>query len=218
MASSPMRRLILLRHAKSAWPDDVPDLDRPLAPRGRRDAAAAGRWLRKSDHVPDRVLCSTARRARETWQLAEEKLAARPQTTFEQRVYGAASAQLLDLARQTPAAVGTLLIVGHDPAMRALTLELASVQPGDTGAEAIGRVQAKYPTAAIAVLAFTVGWPDLDDGQARLEVFATPSDFGGRHDSRGKLLRRFGRTKCGYWPNVPGLGIARSGWMSVTAG
>jgi len=185
MARGPTRRLILLRHAKSAWPDGVPDHERPLAPRGRRDAPAAGMWLRKSDYVPDQVLCSTARRARETWQLVEEKLGAHPQTTFEQRVYGAASTQILDLARQTPGDVGTLLIVGHDPAMRELALELASEQPGAMEAEAVGRVQAKYPTAAIAVLAFTVGWPDLVGGEARLAVFATPSDFGGRHSSRG---------------------------------
>jgi phosphohistidine phosphatase SixA len=63
---------------------------------------------------------------------------------------------VLDSARQTPAAVGTLLIVGHDPAMRGLTLELAGEQLGDTGAEAVGRVRAKYPTAAIAVLYFLV--------------------------------------------------------------
>src|ERR1700735_5163878 len=100
MASNPARRLILLRHAKSAWPDDVPDHDRPLAPRGRRDAPVAGRWLRQSDHVPDRVLCSTARRARETWQLAEEKLGADPQTLLEERVYNASTADLLDLARR----------------------------------------------------------------------------------------------------------------------
>ena len=76
MASNPTRRLILLRHAKSAWPEDVPDHERPLAPRGRRAALAAGGWLRKADDAPDRVPCSTARRARETWQLAEQKLGA----------------------------------------------------------------------------------------------------------------------------------------------
>ncbi len=177
MARSPTRRLVLLRHAKSAWPDDVPDRDRPLAPRGRRDAPAAGRWLRKAGFVPELVLCSTARRARETWELAEQKLGAHPPTSFEQRVYGAGSTQLLDLARQAPANVGTLLIVGHDPAMRELTLELASAEADGAEAEAIGRVQAKYPTAAIAVLAFTAGWPGLGPGQARLAAFATPGDF-----------------------------------------
>jgi phosphohistidine phosphatase len=183
MDSNPTRRLILLRHAKSAWPDDVPDHDRPLAPRGRRDAPAAGRWLRKSGYVPDRVLCSTARRARETWQLAEEKLGAHPQTDFEDRVYGASAENLLGLARQTSADVRTLLVVGHDPAMRGLTLELVGEQPGDADAEALGRVRAKYPTAAIAVLSFSRGWGELGPGRARLTQFVVPGDF---HAGHGK--------------------------------
>jgi len=183
MASSPTRRLILLRHAKSAWPDDVPDHERPLAPRGRRDAPAAGIWLRKTDHVPDRVLCSTAVRARETWQLAEEKLGAHPQTVFEERVYGASSAELLDLVRQTSADVHALLVVGHDPAMRGLTLELAGEQSDDAEGEALGRVRAKYPTAAIAVLAFSADWAGLSPGLARLAEFAAPSDFHAGHGS-----------------------------------
>jgi phosphohistidine phosphatase len=185
MASSVTRRLILLRHAKSAWPNDVPDRDRPLAPRGRRDAPAAGRWLRKSHCVPDRVLCSTARRARETWQLAEDKLGAHPAAAFEDRVYGASSADLLALVRQTSADVRTFLIVGHDPAMQELTLELASDRPGDAEAEALGRVRVKYPTAAIAVLSVPDDWPELSPGQARLTHFVSPSDFGAGHRSRG---------------------------------
>jgi phosphohistidine phosphatase len=184
MASSPSRRLILLRHAKSAWPDDVPDHERPLAPRGRRDAPAAGRWLRKFGYAPDRVLCSTARRARETWQLAEENLGARPQSVFEDRVYGASIADLLNLARQTPAAIGTLLIVGHDPAMRGLTLELGGDPPGDAEAEALARVRAKYPTAAIAVLSLSGNWSELGPNQAQLATFVAPGDFGAGHGAR----------------------------------
>jgi phosphohistidine phosphatase len=175
--AGPERRLIVLRHAKSAWPEGVPDHDRPLAPRGRRDAPAAGRWLRRSGLVPDRVLCSTAQRARETWQLAEEKLGADPQTVFEDRVYGATSEELLDLAHETPTDVRTLLIVGHDPAMHELTLDLAGAQPDDKGSDALDRVRIKFPTAAIAVLEFTGAWPKLAPGQARLTAFATPGDF-----------------------------------------
>jgi phosphohistidine phosphatase len=182
--AGPERRLIVLRHAKSAWPEGVPDHDRPLAPRGRRDAPAAGRWLRKSGLVPDRVICSTAERARETWQLAEEKLGARPETVFDERVYGATSAGLLDLARHTPAAVRTLLIVGHDPAMHELTLDLADAQPRDEGSDALDRVQIKFPTAAIAVLEFTGTWPKLGPGQARLADFVVPGDFRSRSGGR----------------------------------
>src|SRR5215469_6349697 len=176
MAGSPKRRLILLRHAKSAWPD-VADHERPLAGRGRRTAPAAGRWLRESGHVPDLVLCSTARRARETWQLAEEELGAHPRTTFEQRVYGASTAELLDLARQTPPSARTLMIVGHEPTLSGLTLELAD----DDRGPALDRVRAKFPTAAIAILAFAGSWPELAPGKARLAEFVVPDDLRTAH-------------------------------------
>jgi phosphohistidine phosphatase len=98
--------------------------------------------------------------------------------------YGASSADLMALACQTSADVRTLLIVGHDPAMRDLTLELASGQPGDTEPAALSRVRAKYPTAAIAVLSFSGNWSKLSPGQAQLTHFVTPSDLGAGHHSR----------------------------------
>ena len=178
MASGTARQLIVLRHAKSAWPDGVPDHDRPLAGRGRRDAPAAGRWLAESGHVPDRVLCSTAQRARETWELAEAELGTHPKTVYEDRIYGASAAELLELAHEMPESVRTLMLVGHDPAMRELTLELANpAQPDDAGAEALDRVAFKFPTAAIAVLAFSEKWPVLGAGHADLVCYVTPSDL-----------------------------------------
>ena len=138
MTESAGRKLVLLRHAKSAWPD-LPDHERPLAGRGRRDAPVMGRWLRTAGHVPDQVLCSTARRARETWQLAQPGLGAAPPVSFEDRVYGASAAQLLDLARHAPPAVKTLLIVGHDPGIPGLALLAGAAAPAD-GAEESGAV------------------------------------------------------------------------------
>jgi phosphohistidine phosphatase len=174
MASSAARRLVLLRHAKSAWPD-VADHERPLARRGRRDAPVAGRWLRAAGRVPDRVVCSTARRARETWQLAAAELDAFPAVRFDQRVYGAAAGELLDLARETAPGSRTLLIVGHDPAMQDLTVALADARAGD--ADALERVRVKFPTAAIAVLEFTGTWPELRPQQARLTAFVVPREL-----------------------------------------
>lgn len=168
---------MLLRHAKSEWPDDVADTDRPLARRGRKDAPAAGRWLRATGQVPDLVLCSPARRARETWGLAQDALGADPRVVFDERIYGAAAATLLELARHTQAATGALLIVGHEPAMRELTLDLADAQPGVRGDDQISRVRVKFPTAAIAVMEFTGTWDGLEPGQARLTAFARPGDF-----------------------------------------
>jgi phosphohistidine phosphatase len=115
------RRLVLLRHAKSAWPD-MPDHERPLARRGQRDAPVMGRWLRAADLVPDLVLCSSARRARETWQLAQSGLGAAPPVRFDDRVYEASAAALVDLIRRESGAAETLLVVGHDPAIPELAV------------------------------------------------------------------------------------------------
>ena len=101
MPAGAARKLVLVRHAKSAWPD-VPDHERPLARRGQRNAPAMGRWLRTAGHLPDRVLCSTARRARETWQLMQSGLQATPRATFDDGVYEASAGRLLELIRQAP--------------------------------------------------------------------------------------------------------------------
>jgi len=172
------RKLVLLRHAKSAWPD-VPDHDRPLAGRGRRDAPAMGRWLRTAGYVPSQVLCSTARRARETWQLAQPGLGADPPVSFERRVYQASAAELLALVHQTPAAVRTLMIVGHDPAIQELALMLAGATVPAGRAAALDRMRAKFPTAAVAVLELAGSWRQLAAGAAQLAAFITPRELAG---------------------------------------
>lgn len=149
---------MLLRHAKSAWPD-VPDHERPLARRGQRDAPVMGRWLRTAALVPDLVLCSTARRARETWRLARSGLGAAPPVRFDDRIYEASAAALLDLIRRESGAAETLLVVGHDPAIPGLALTLAEAASDDRTAAGSGavpagmldRMRSKFPTAAIAV-------------------------------------------------------------------
>jgi phosphohistidine phosphatase len=193
MAEDPGRALVLFRHAKSAWPD-VADHDRPLARRGIGAAPVMGRWLRDAGLVPGQVLCSTARRARETWQFARAGLAAAPPVTFDRRIYAAAAADLLALIRAVPPATGTLLLIGHNPAIEDLALLLAAA-PGAGGPGAGGpgtggpgtggshhsdldRMRSKFPTAAIAVLQFAGTWPDLAPGRARVTAFVTPRDLG----------------------------------------
>ena len=180
-------RLVLLRHAKSAWPD-MPDHERPLARRGQRDAPVMGCWLRTAGLVPDLVVCSTARRARETWQLAQAALGGAPPARFDERVYQASAAQLLDVIRGEPATSVTLLVVGHDPAVPGLALTLAGTAPdvrtgAGPGAVPAGmhdRMREKFPTAAIAVFACTGSWDLLGPGTARLACFITPRDLTGR--------------------------------------
>lgn len=177
---------MLLRHAKSAWPD-VPDHERPLAARGRRDAAAIGRWL-SDGHIPDHVVCSTARRARQTWQIAQRILGSAPAVVFDDRAYEASAAQLLDLIRRAPAAAGILLIVGHDPALPELacTLAEAASKPGagagDGGASAemLDRMRVKFPTAAVAVFECAGDWARLRPERTRLVRFVTPRELRAR--------------------------------------
>ena len=187
MADGPARKLVLLRHAKSAWPD-VPDYERPLARRGQRDAPVMGRWLRSSGHVPDQVLCSTARRARETWQLAQAQLGATPAVSFDDAVYEGSAGQLLDVIRRAPRAARTLLIVGHDPAIPELALTLAAATSpvssqvvSDAAPPAVlDSMRAKFPTAAVAVFDVTGNWGQLGPGTARLTTFVTPRALAAR--------------------------------------
>lgn len=186
MAGIADRTLVLLRHAKSAWPD-VPDHERPLGRRGERDAPVVGRWLRTGGYLPDQVLCSTARRARDTWQLAQTTLRATAQVSFDRGLYQASAGQLLDLIRRVPSAAGTLLVVGHGPALPDLALALAAAAPpacADAASDAArragyDRMRVKFPTAAIAVFKCTGTWDRLIPGSARLAGFVTPRDLAG---------------------------------------
>ena len=175
MSENADRTLVLLRHAKSAWPG-VPDHERPLARRGQRDAPVMGHWLRAAGYVPDLVLCSSARRARETWELAQAELGAAPQVRFSDSVYEAAPADLVGLARETASSVRVLLIVGHNPALEDLALNLAGGEDA-AAAETLSRMRAKFPTAAIAVLDVTGTWAGLSRESTRLACFVTPREI-----------------------------------------
>jgi phosphohistidine phosphatase len=161
-------QLILLRHAKSDWPENVPDHDRPLAKRGRRDAPHVGRWLRQHGHVPDAVICSTAVRTRETWELASAKLHEQsPAVTFEPRAYAASAMSLLYLARELQESTSTALLIAHNPGISELARSLAGTS----------RDQLSFPTAGVAVLEVRQRWADLGPGDARLVAFVTPADM-----------------------------------------
>ncbi|MCX4625372.1 histidine phosphatase family protein [Streptomyces sp. NBC_01443] len=97
MKSGDLRRLVVLRHAKSAWPPDVADSERPPAPPGRRDASAVGRWLREAGCVRDLVVCSSALRTRQTWGLVAAEFAATTAVIQEARIYRAGAGELLSL-------------------------------------------------------------------------------------------------------------------------
>jgi phosphohistidine phosphatase len=174
VAGDTTRRLVLLRHAKSDWPD-VPDRDRPLAKRGRRDAPVIGRWLREQGYVPDTVVCSVARRTRQTWELLAPELGGSPSVRFEPRAYAASAMTLLYLVRELPAQSLTALLIGHNPGIAELAGSLASpAGEGPSGWEA------RFPTAAVAVFGIPGDWSELNPGtpgQARLINFTTPAEL-----------------------------------------
>jgi phosphohistidine phosphatase len=169
VASDTTRRLILLRHAKSDWPD-VPDRERPLAKRGRRDAPRIGRWLHEHGYQPDVVVCSVARRARQTWDLVAPELGGSPAVRFEPRAYAASAQNLLYLVQELPSRYQTALLIAHNPGLSDLASSLAAPATTDNGP----RPGISLPTAAVAILEFQGDWPALTPGQARLIAHTTP--------------------------------------------
>jgi phosphohistidine phosphatase len=166
------RRLYLLRHAKSSWDDPgLADHDRPLAPRGRRAAKAIAGHLREQAIAPDLVLCSTARRARETLERIEPAVEG-ASIRYEPALYGASADDLRERLREVPGDVASVMLVGHNPAIEELALDLA--RPSPLRAE----VAAKFPTGALVTLAIEdAGWPTLAPGTADALEFVRPREL-----------------------------------------
>lgn len=166
--SETQRTLLLMRHAKSGYPPGVADHDRPLAPRGIREAGLGGDWLRANQPSIDFVLCSTANRARQT--LAHTGIDAPAQ--YRERLYHTTPGTMIDEINGVADTVHTLLVVGHEPTMSALALGLAGGD--DTDNAAIQRISEKYPTSGIAVLHVSGDWKDVQLGSAALTGFHVP--------------------------------------------
>ncbi len=159
--------LILLRHAKSTYPDGVADHERPLAPRGVREGALAGDWIRANLPEVDTVLCSSATRTRQT--LAHTGIGA--PTQFVDRLYDATAGIAIDVINKLGGDARTLLVVGHEPVMSSLALGLAGPNSSDAAAR---QIEVKYPTSAIAVLGTDQPWSRLELHGATLTTFHVP--------------------------------------------
>jgi phosphohistidine phosphatase len=171
-----MRRLMLLRHAKTET--DAPsgrDKDRRLDDRGRRDAAEIGGWIATHPPFPDAVLVSTAIRTQQTWDIAwtaMKDLVPQPHVELVPELYGADPSQILAAVRSTSAADSQrLMVVGHNPGMHELALALAG------SGDAAGRkaLAGNLPTSGFAVLDFAVDdWGDVAFRRGRLVLFVSP--------------------------------------------
>jgi phosphohistidine phosphatase len=166
------KRLYLLRHAKSSWKDaDLADHDRPLAGRGRRAADAIAHHICEMAIAPELVLCSTARRTRETCERIRPALGTAP-VRYEPGLYGASATTLLERLRSLPDDVASVLLVGHNPAIEELALTVARASPRRRDLEV------KFPTGALVTLTAPFpSWRSLDHDTAELDAFVRPRDL-----------------------------------------
>jgi phosphohistidine phosphatase len=162
-----VRTLLLLRHAKSSWDDaSIRDFDRPLAPRGRRDAPTMGRLLRSESLDLDHVVCSTAVRARETLELAAKAGKYSGTVQYLDGIYEASASRLEGIVRSLPNGAATVLMVGHNPGFEDLVTHLCA--PG-------GRMNVTMPTAALACIDIPAPeWNAVTEGSGTLRWLAVP--------------------------------------------
>jgi phosphohistidine phosphatase len=155
------RTLVILRHAKAQRPADMADADRPLTQRGHADSAAAGAWLAARGYGPDLVLCSPAKRTRQTWRGISVALAGspEPEVRFESELYFGSVEDALELVRQAPEAGATVLLIGHNPGVSMLSALLDRAGGRDTDG---------LRTAGIAVHQRDGEWADYAPGGAPL--------------------------------------------------
>ena len=163
--------LILMRHAKSDWANDLPDIARPLSPRGARDAVAAGEWLDSTALEPNLVIVSPAVRTQQTWQLVSESMQWAPTAVTDRRVYAADPEVLLQILHELPEDLGTVVLVGHNPGCELLVSDLASA---DGDADAFARMATKYRTLGTAILGVSTTWAEVGHNQCDLLDFVVP--------------------------------------------
>ncbi|WP_067853455.1 SixA phosphatase family protein [Nocardia shimofusensis] len=161
-----VRTLILMRHGKSGYPAGVDDHERPLAPRGRREAALAGDWLRETQPAVDAVRCSTATRTRQTL----DATGITAPVVYERGIYEASPRRLIELVQLSDDDISTLMLIGHAPGMPWTAWELAGNRDSDAAME----LSRKFPTSALAVLTFDRPWAQIGEGVGELVTFHVP--------------------------------------------
>lgn len=174
-----MKTVYLLRHAKSDWADArLKDHERPLNDRGQKAAPQMGAYLKSKRYKPDIILCSTARRAVETLDLAKPAFAPETPVLFEETLYLAEPRQLLERLRWLDEGEKSVLIVGHNPGIAQFALDL-SASPANEADEAVHRrLREKYSTGALAVVKLPINaWREIKNGQGRLVDFTRPKDL-----------------------------------------
>lgn len=170
-----MKRLCLLRHAKSDRSDpSKDDFQRPLNARGVKSAEFMATFISASPYRPDAVLCSTARRATETFAPLRQLLSAKTPAVFRDELYHAMPDVLLDEIRHAPPTAETLLVVAHNPGLVLLAMALAD----DPDSEIALRVAHGVPTGGFIVFEFDIDdWSEIKEGAGRTVFFGRPRDL-----------------------------------------
>jgi phosphohistidine phosphatase len=170
-----MLTLVLLRHAKSSWNDPtLTDHDRPLATRGLADAPLMGKAMAERSIEPQLVLCSSARRSRDTLDLVLPELHVQPKVTYEQALYHSSPEDMLDMLHAIHPDTARVMLIGHNPELQSFALDLVSSGPKRFQ----DRLRMKYPTAALAVINFANGpWKSLAFDSGTLDLFLTPKEL-----------------------------------------
>ena len=170
-----MKKVILLRHAKSSWQDpSLDDHDRPLNARGKAHTPVIGEWLAHRKYRPDAVLCSSSARTRETVKLLRKAIPGLPEPIVEEALYHAAPDTMRQRLSRLPAHCATVLLVGHQPGIGTLTRLLAD----GTEKRRCRRAYEHFPTAAAAVLELDLeDWAGLAYRSARFVDFAKPREL-----------------------------------------
>jgi len=162
-----MKRLILLRHAESGWGQD--DFDRSLSTRGKHTAPLVGHHIQRLGYAPTFVLCSPARRTRETWTYVKSALDGKTTEDLRPELYLAEPNTLLGAVRAIEDGHRNVLVIGHNPGILALALGLAS--DDIRAANPFG----EFPAAALAVFDFDVAsWSGMLPGAGTLVGFTRP--------------------------------------------
>jgi phosphohistidine phosphatase len=168
-----VRRVVIVRHAKSDWSDwSLADHDRPLAPRGIKALKRMRNHLAGAS-PPDLVLCSSARRTRDTLDGIAAALPDDVEIHVEDEIYDASAWSLVDRLRIIDDDVTTVMLVGHNPGLHDLAVDLVG-EGDDADTTMRERLMTKFPTGAIATVSFDGAWPDVESGCATLDDFFTP--------------------------------------------
>ncbi len=161
-----MKKLYLLRHAKSSWDDSsIPDHERELNDRGRKEAKKMGEYFLEKNIIPDLIICSTSKRTRETYKLIIEKIDKNIQTIFEDNIYEASVSDIFDAISKVSKEVDSLLIIGHNPGMGYMVEKLTNI-PG---------IIDKFGTCSLAELEVDIQkWSDIRKTTVKLINFISP--------------------------------------------